>query len=345
MTKISGTNAYKWDVAISLCSKDIDFAKKLVKAINPTLKVFFYEDNQAEFISKSGPVACAKTFKEESRVVVILSRNEWSNSFYTEIERNAIIDRISVRNEGYQFLMVIPMVQDEIPPWYPSTQIYASPFRFSIEDIAHFIEFKVTEEGGVVKSLTVEERYQNLIDRIELKKSIIDLQNDKVAAQYAEEEMNALKNCFNKKSNFLLKRIIDNTYFYDFNSYCNYAHFGHGGYLLECRFMFGDDFYHNIKTTQDVIVKFEIFKSFRGIEEKKSLELEERVFYYTPELQGWALPHLNEQATNSERQVLFHDIDNSQFYDLTNPIQTDTLVDYWFQRLLSKSTETIERYL
>lgn len=345
MAKLSDINTYKWDVAISLCSKDIDFAKKLVKAINPTLKVFFYEDNQAEFISKSGPVACAKTFKEESRVVVILSRNEWSNSFYTEIERNAIIDRISVRNEGYQFLMVIPMVQDEIPPWYPSTQIYASPFRFSIEDIAHFIEFKVTEEGGVVKSLTVEERYQNLIDRIELKKSIIDLQNDKVAAQYAEEEMNALKGCFNKKGIFLKERITDNLSFYDFIPFSNFAYFGHGSYLLECLFLFQGDFYREIKTTQDVIVRFELFKLFKDNKEKKSLEIEERVFYYTPELQGWALPQFFEPASNSEAQVLFRNKNNTQFYDLIKPIQTDALVDYWFQRFLSTSTEVIERHI
>ena len=33
---------YDWDIAISLCKQDVDFAKKLVKAINPTLKVFFF---------------------------------------------------------------------------------------------------------------------------------------------------------------------------------------------------------------------------------------------------------------------------------------------------------------
>jgi len=139
-TKATATKIFNWDIAISLCKQDIDFAKKLVKAINPSLKVFFYEDRQEELISKSGPEAFAKTFKDESRVVVILSRDEWSKSFYTEIERNAIIDRTAVKNEGYQFLMVIPMVQGEIPSWYPSTQIYASPFRFTIEELAHFIE-------------------------------------------------------------------------------------------------------------------------------------------------------------------------------------------------------------
>jgi hypothetical protein len=103
--------------------------------------------------------------------------------------------------------------------------------------------------------------------------------------------------------------------------------------------------YNRIVTTQDFCVTFELFKTFGNEETRKSLAVEQRVFYYTSELQGWALPHLFEQATNTELQVLFRNRDNSQFYDLTNTLRTSTLVDYWFQRLLSKSTETIERYI
>lgn len=336
---------YKWDIAISLCKQDVDFARKLVMAVNPSLTVFFYEDRQEDLISKSGPVEFARTFKEDSRIVVILSRSEWSNSYYTEIERNAIIDRTAVKNEGYNFLMVIPMVQGEIPPWYPSTQIYASPFGFSIEELARFIEFKVTEKGGVVKPLTLEDRYQNLIDRVELKKSIINLQHQKEAIESVESEMTKLRNCFNKKIEFLSKNIVDEIFFNEFSGYFNKGHFGYGDCLLECRFLQQEDFYYQILTTQDVIVKFELFKLLGRGQERKSLEVEERIFYYTPEVQGWALPHLYEQATKRELQVLFRNRDNSQFYDLTSVILTDSLVDNWFQRLLSKSTEVIERYI
>ena len=134
------TPTFRYDIAISLCKEDVGFADKLVRAINPNLKVFFYEHKQEELISKSGPEAFARVFKEESRVVVILSRKGWSETFYTEIERSAIMDRIK---SGYQFLMVIPMkqAQGETPPWYPETHIYASPFRFTIEQLAKFIEF------------------------------------------------------------------------------------------------------------------------------------------------------------------------------------------------------------
>lgn len=345
MAELTTTKEYNWDIAISLCNQDIDFAKKLVKSINPSLKVFFYDDRQDELISKSGPVEFAKTFKEESRVVVILSRDDWSNSFYTEIERNAIIDRTAVKNEGYQFLMVIPMVQGEIPPWYPSTQIYANPFRFSIEELAHFIEFKVAEKGGTVKTLTVEDRYQNLIDRIESKKSIINLQQDKAAIQSARDEMFLLKECFDKKIEFLCKNIVDKTSYYTFKQLSNHSYFGIGNYLLECQFLSPDALAVLHSTTQDFFLKFELFETFGDGESRKSLEKEQRFFYYTPELQGWALQHLYTPTTNKECQVLFRIKYNSQYYDLTNPMRTDLLVDNWFQKLLSKSTRVIERYI
>lgn len=336
---------YKWDIAISLCKQDVDFARKLVKAINPSLNVFFYEDRQEDLISKSGPFEFARTFMGDSRIVVILSRSEWSNSFYTEIERNAIIDRTAVKNEGYNFLMVIPMVQGEIPPWYPSTQIYANPFRFTIEELARFIEFKVTEEGGIVKPLSLEDQYQNFIDRVELKKSIIILQHQEEAIESVKNEMKKLGECFNKKAEFLSKNWVDKSTIHDFYIYSTNGHFSLGDYLLVCRFLNQDSFCSEIKTTQDVKVKFELFKLLGNDKEKKLLEVEERIFYYTPEVQGWALIHLFEQANKSELQVLFRNRDNSQFYDLTSVIQTDSLVDNWFQRLLSKSTEVLERYI
>jgi hypothetical protein len=342
MTQSSANKKYKWDVAISLCKQDTDFAHKLVKAINPSLKVFFYEHKQEELISKSGPEAFAKIFKEQCRIVVILSRDEWSASFYTEIERNAIIDRVAIKNEGFRFLIVVPMVQDQIPIWYPATQIYVSPFRFSIEQIATFIEFKVIEEGGEVKPRTVEDRYNNFLERIEAKKAIIKLQHSKEGIESARDATQVLKNSFNTKLQFFRNKIVDRVSFYEFSLNGNYSHFGYGNYLLECRFIFEIAFYYQIKTTQEVAVKFEIYKLISG---KELIDEEERVYYYTPELQGWAEPFINEQVTKREAHVLFRTKESTLFYDLKNPIETNILVDYWFQKLFSKSTAEIERFI
>lgn len=67
---------YKYDIAISLCKEDVSFARKLVAALNPNLRVFFYEDKQEELISKSGPEAFAKVFKEESQVDIAAEQQE-----------------------------------------------------------------------------------------------------------------------------------------------------------------------------------------------------------------------------------------------------------------------------
>lgn len=342
---------YKWDVAISLCKQDIDFTKKLVNAINPTLKVFFYEDRQEELISKSGPIEFSKIFKEESRVVVILSRDEWSSSFYTEIERNAIIDRTAVRNEGYQFLMVVPMEQGQIPPWYPTTQIYANPFRFPIEEIAHFIEFKVTEKGGIVKPLTVEDVYQNFIDRIESKNTIIKLQYDNRAIESARSETTILKATFNEKIKFLSKKIVDKVSYYEFILSGNHSYFSYGAYRLDCQLALENEYQYFLTTTQEFVIEFKLFKTFDSNDvfepdsDKQLIESEQRVFYYTPELNGWALPVIYEQVTNREQQLLFRNRPNTLFYDLIKPVPTHLLVDLWFQRLIFKATETTERFL
>lgn len=345
MEKINNPNKYTYDVAISLCNQDLEFARKLVKTLNPSLEVFFYEDRQADLISKSGPEMFAKTFKELSRVVVVLSRKSWSESFYTEIERNAIIDRTAVKNMGYQFLMVLPMIEGEVPSWYPSTHIYANPFRFSIEELAHFIEFKVLEQGGEIKPVTVEGRYQNLLDRIDEKKHIVQLQEDSNAIQAAKEELSILKNCFNDKCDFFKLKFIDSISLLQFYDHSNHAFFGLGEYGLECRIVLPDIMGRHIVTTQDIWIYFELFQTSSDNEPRKSLELEQSIFHYTSHLKGWSQPLRYEQVADYQLPVLFRNAASTEHYDLTRPINTLTLVDNWFQNLLSKSTLAIERYI
>jgi hypothetical protein len=334
---------FKYDVAISLCNEDLEFAKRLVKAINPSLNVFFYSDRQHALISKSGPEAFSKVFKIESRIVVVLSRDLWSKSFYTEIERNAIVDR--TKDGGYQFLMIMPMKSGEIPPWYPSTQIYASPERFSVDELAHFIEFKVADEGGQIKPITLEDQYQNLLDRIAEKKVIINLQHNKDAVEFARNEMTAFKKCFDEKSDFLGKSIFDRTSYFPFSGIRDSAYFAIGNYLLEAETSFSHEFIPiGFVNTQEFVVGFKLFKILKD-KTKELVDNEARAFYYTPELQGWAIRHIFEQASNSELNILFHNRDKTEYYDLIDIERTSSLVDRWFQKLLTHSSEKIERYL
>jgi len=341
MKKHTKNGYFKWDIAISLCSQDIEFARKLVKALNPSLKIFFYEDRQEELINKSGPESFAKTFKEQSRIVVILSRKEWSETFYTNIERNAIIDRI---NNGFNFLFVIPMVKEEIPAWYPSTRIYADIRRFTIDQIANFIEFIVAETGGIIIPLTVEDLYQNLISRIDEKKSIIRSQEEPSAIDMARSELEILRKILNEKIETLRHCNIVSTSILAFNNVSNIALFGLNKYILECEIQLPDEARNKIVTTQDFCISLKLLRDLGNPEAREVIDKEQRIFYYTPQLKGWSIRHLYEQASEHEHIVLFRNRNNSQFYDLTYPISTLSLIDLWFQKLFKISTKSIERY-
>ncbi|MEQ9378777.1 MAG: hypothetical protein RIG68_26550 [Imperialibacter sp.] len=338
---------YKYDIAISLCKQDVEFARKLTKALNPGLKVFFYEDKQEELVSRSGPEAFAGIFKNQSRVVVILSRKEWSETFYTEIERNGIIDRTSVKNEGYNFLMVIPMERGEIPGWYPSTRIYIDPRRFTIEEIARFIEFKVTEEGGVVRRITLEERYQLLLDRMDAKRSFIERQSTEDAIVTAKSELIILRDSFNVKIEILLKDSFEKTVTQKFHKDSRYASFSIGAFFLECRIDEPDSLYERVVDAQDFKVTFGLYKVFGSDEStsNKIIEKESRLFYHAPQLYGWSVPFLHGQVSGKEPLVLFRDRRSQEFYDLKKPIKTEAVVDLWFQKLLENYAALIERYL
>jgi hypothetical protein len=336
-----GMNDYRYDVGISLCKQDVDFAIKLTKAINPSLNVFFYEHRQEELITSSGPEAFANIFKEQSRVVVILSRKEWGESLYTEIERNAIVD--SLKDRGYSHIMILPMAHGEIPAWYPSTRIYVDPTRFTVEQLARFIEFKVTEEGGKVKELTVEDLYQHLLNGVSEKKSLLAMQEKQEAIKCAQEEIKVLKKCFNRKSEFLRKSIVNAASWFEFGENVHRAELGYGDYELKCQVHF-PELYQGIYTTQDFSVSLSLFQTVGG-NNPKLLDEETRLFYYTPDFHGWAIRHLYEQATDKELLVLFRNRDGSNRYDLIKPLRTEQLVDAWFQKLLSLSTQKIARYI
>jgi hypothetical protein len=334
--------SFKYDIAISLCKQDVDFARQLIAQINPSLKLFFYEDNQDEIITKSGPEVFGRIFKEESRVVVILSRTEWSESLYTDIEKNAIIDRTSVKNQGYQFLLVIPMEPGQIPSWYPSTKIYSDPRRFTIEELAKFIEFKVSEEGGVIKPITLEEQYEHLLERIEQKKALVAIQETQPGIDAAQSEIKALKGSFNKKLKLLQEGFFDGINWHPFTDHQDRGHFGIGDFQLSCQILKPDRLRHKVVTTQDIGVRFELVKLYGN--ESKKLEEETRVYYYSLSRIGWALQYLHERASQNEMLVLFRNT-NNQYYDLKDPLHSDSLVDEWFQKLLTHASCNIEKYL
>lgn len=156
-----------YDVAFSLCKEDNKLAAAINKKLNPSICSFFYGHNQQELINKNGSEEFAKIFRERSKLVVILYRDDWSKSYYTELEMNAIIDRTK---KGYDFLLVIQMEPGATPAWYPETRIYTKAYEHTVDELVKFIEFKLTELGINYKPLTFEDKIKNIEAEVEAKK-------------------------------------------------------------------------------------------------------------------------------------------------------------------------------
>lgn len=71
---------YKYDIGISLCKQDLEFAKGIRNELNPSLNIFDYETRQQKLISKPAPRKYTSIFKDQCRVVVILSQKEWGKN-------------------------------------------------------------------------------------------------------------------------------------------------------------------------------------------------------------------------------------------------------------------------
>lgn len=348
---------YKYDVAISLCNQDAEFARKLKAQINPSLNVFFYEQNQEEIISKSGPEVFGRVFKE-SRIVIILSRKEWGETYYTGIEKSVILDRTSVKGEGYDFLMVIPMMPNEIPIWYPSTRIYANPQNSSVEELAKFIEFKVTEAGGVVRQLTLEDVHKHLLNRIAEKKKLIKLQTCKEALDDILAAIEKIEQIVNKKIEF-----IESTGYWATQKQSWHLPFGScfaiEDSLLEIRILKPDETYQRIVSTQDYTLSIRLYKIIGGInnlyeesDNKQLIGTQNYKYLYSETLKGWSASFMDRnQITEKEASVLFRyrDPDNIKvtywYYDLKSPATPDVLLDLWFQGLLKDASTNIEKYV
>lgn len=348
------SKSYKYDIAISLCKEDAEYACSLKKQINPGLNVFFYENNQEEIISRSGTEVFASVFKE-ARVVVILSRKQWGQTFYTELEMHSITDRY--KKEGLSFLVVIPMAPGEKPIWYPETMIYADPLNMSVEKIVTVIEYRVTQSGGIVKQVTLEDVHQNLLSRVEGKKKVIELQVTPEALDSVVEEFKIVQILAIEKRDY-----IKNTGFWDTDERIGGNPFEFffmiDGFLLEIRMIKPDETYQRVVTTQDYTLSIQLFSVagrfdfYQPSENKKLIAAQQYKYLYDQVLKGWAVMYVNdEQVSKKEESILFRYRDPEQlvvtywYYDLKQPISSGDLLDAWFQELVKHASARITQYV
>lgn len=169
---------YKYDVAISFGVQDEEFANELTSLLEERLTVFLYSKRQEEISGTDGEDTFNRIFGSQSRLVVILYREQWGQTPFTRFEETAIRNRAF--HHGYDFTVVIPMdeaARQKVPKWMPKNRLYVGLQRWGIQSAVGVIEARVTELGGEASEETIEglaRRAQRELDFKQRRKEYID---------------------------------------------------------------------------------------------------------------------------------------------------------------------------
>lgn len=145
---------FKYDVAFSFTQQDESLATELFTLLEGGLRCFLYSEAQKELAARNGEDMLQSVYEKDSRVVVILYREEYGNTKWTRIEETAIRNRGF--EEGYDFVVLIPMHKKVgSPKWLPRNRLWVGLERWGIESAASVIEAKVQEAGGTVLELSM----------------------------------------------------------------------------------------------------------------------------------------------------------------------------------------------
>jgi len=137
------------DVAITFLSRDLSLATTLRDELGSKLNVFVYTEKQEELAGTDGLESFREVFRHRARLVVILHREGWGDTDWTNVERQAIEERFL--KDRTAFLFVIMLDDSQPPPWLPQHLIRFNLKDFSVEQAVGAIKARALDLGSVVQ--------------------------------------------------------------------------------------------------------------------------------------------------------------------------------------------------
>jgi hypothetical protein len=149
------SEAFKYDVAISLRARDADLAERLKAALHP-LEVFVFTQRQQELAGKNLVETFTETFKRDARLAVILYRQGWGDTEYTDLEALAIQSRgLKTR---WRSPVLIALDETPVPLWFPDVYGYLELARYGFEEAVGVIRARAEELGSLTRPESPTER-------------------------------------------------------------------------------------------------------------------------------------------------------------------------------------------
>jgi hypothetical protein len=148
---------FKYDVAITFLSRDLAVAQAIADKLTPDLDVFVYARKQEDVAGTNGIETFRQVFSTESRLVVVLFRDGWGETPWTQIEKIAIEDRFLDQGPGFLFFVMLSS-KSTPPKWVPETRIRFDIESYGVDQAAGAIRLRVEQLGGETRKESMAER-------------------------------------------------------------------------------------------------------------------------------------------------------------------------------------------
>ncbi len=143
----------KYDVAISFLMRDEPTAAALYRDLSQALNVFFFPRKQEDLAGPDGMESMRKPFLEDSRVMVVLYREQWGKTRWTAIEEAAIKEACFNGEWKRLFFVALDHIS-ELPKWLPEYHVRYNWDDFGVDQAVGAIKARVLENGGQPSVLT-----------------------------------------------------------------------------------------------------------------------------------------------------------------------------------------------
>jgi hypothetical protein len=154
------TKLHPYDVAISFLGNDESLALQIKKAMGQRVSCFVFTEEQKRLAASDGEVTLNAIFSKEACIVVILHRENWAKTKWTRLEETAIRNRGF--DEGYDFLVFVPLDTVSPPEWLPKNRISTKLDPWGIDGLASVIERKIQEYGGTIREETMLDKVRSV---------------------------------------------------------------------------------------------------------------------------------------------------------------------------------------
>lgn len=180
----------KYDVTISYLSRDEELAYAIYTELGEIFKIFVYTQHQKELAGGDGIELLRDIFIERANLIVILYREGWGMSDWTNTEEKAIQE--FGLNNHWEGMLLVNLDGSKKPKWFPGTLFSLDLPKYGFQELIGAIKLRAQERGSEIKSVNAVEKAKILQAKRDIANKRKDFLNSTEGVNEAIKEIQIL---------------------------------------------------------------------------------------------------------------------------------------------------------